>query len=83
MWIRTVDGSLSYEGIGWRDATNHGHLNLDVRRGRAVIPITPPGPVDPPVSGDLAALKLYIDAEVKAEVRRYLGPVADAWRELD
>lgn len=38
MWIRLDDGTLRYDGIGWRDATNHAHLNLDVRRGAAPTP---------------------------------------------
>jgi hypothetical protein len=45
MWIQTKDGTLRYEGIGWRDATNHAHLNLDVKRGSGSAP-----PVDPPTN---------------------------------
>lgn len=54
MFIRAKDGSWSYTGIGWPYATNHDHLNLDLRRRPGGQP--PPGgggPVDP---GDAAAI---------------------------
>jgi hypothetical protein len=51
MSIAAADGSFSYVGIGWPDATNHDHLNLDIRK-LAVTP--PPDPIEPgePEIGD-------------------------------
>ena len=48
MFIRAADGSWSYTGIGWRDATNHDHLNLNIVRGSYTPPVvTPPTPGNP------------------------------------
>jgi hypothetical protein len=80
MWIRTEDGTLQYSGIGWRDATNHGHLNLDVRRslaGTTHPPIDPPiDPPSPPDGGDEVDVAL-IEAQLK-EIERAVAAIRRA-----
>lgn len=51
MFIRAADGSWNYTGIGWRDATNHDHLNLNIVRGAFTPPTEPVPPVVPPPPG--------------------------------
>jgi hypothetical protein len=43
MFIKAVDGSFAYTGIGWPYRTNHDHLNLDIRQGTSSqLPVEPP-----------------------------------------
>jgi hypothetical protein len=67
MSIVAKDGSFSYTGIGWPDATNHDHLNLDLRRLAAPLPPEPeppePGePGEPVDSGLITATKADLTA---------------------
>lgn len=64
MFIRAVDGSWSYTGIGWRDATNHDHLNLNIVRGSYTPPPVTPPPTVPPVvppSEPVPIVRIIID----------------------
>lgn len=69
MFIEAKDGTFRYDGIGWPFATNHDHLNLDIRRRSGAV--TPPdggppgsgaGQPDPGVARDLAELQVTLAA---------------------
>jgi hypothetical protein len=90
MFIHVNGGSLSYDGLGWRDATNHSHLNLDVKRGKFTgtgpLPPTQPDPPptgpQPPSGADLESFRVWARQVIKEEVRIFLAPVVAAWKRL-